>query len=69
MPNDVAIAIASLKLALPPMPFELGNDVPKELPRPMREEPEAKDEEDPPPDDSPGGTRTIGMGAGIAMLC
>lgn len=67
LPNDVAMAIASLKLALPPIPWELGKEVPKELPSPMREEPDAKDEEDPPVDDSPGGTRTIGMGAGIAM--
>lgn len=31
-PRDVAIIIASLKLALPPALFELGKDVPKDVP-------------------------------------
>lgn len=32
LPKEVAIIMASLKLALPPALLELGNDVPKEVP-------------------------------------
>ena len=66
LPNEVAIIIASLKLALPPALLPLGNDVPNEVPIRVKEdelpEPDPDAYEDP-----GGGSIVIGMGAGIVM--
>lgn len=64
LPKDVAIIIASRKLALPPALFELGKELPYDVP--MRYEPMPPDE--PEVDDEGSLTLEIGMGAGIVML-